>query len=204
MQPVRSATGEGAGEPPDARTDAGRPRPRGSTVAWLVVGGIGGALVALAVVLAAGLLLTSPETASLAPHFVEEATAAGVQHVYGGPFPYVVGGGVATFDCNGDRLPDLYFAGGSNPAALYRNESPLGGALRFTQVPDPVTDLASVTGAYPVDIDGDGLTDLAVLRNGGNVLLRGVGDWSSETFGPFPRGSQRMTKPPLGSACSIS
>ena len=40
MQPVRSATGEGAGEPPDARTDTGRPRPRGSTVAWLVVGGV--------------------------------------------------------------------------------------------------------------------------------------------------------------------
>ena len=43
-----------------------------------------------------------------------------------------------------------------NPAALYRNESPVGGALRFAQVPDPATDLTSVTGAYPIDIDGDG------------------------------------------------
>ncbi len=31
-------------------------------------------------------------------------------------------------------------------------------------------------GAYPIDIDGDGLTDLAVLRDGENVLLRGLGD----------------------------
>ena len=54
------------------------------------------------------------------------------------------------------RRPDLYFAGGTNPAALYRNESPVGGALRFAQVPDPATDLTRVVGAYPLDIDGDG------------------------------------------------
>jgi hypothetical protein len=50
-----------------------------------------------------------------------------------------------------------------------------------------VTDLASVTGAYPLDIDGDGHTDLAVLRRGGNVILRGLGDCRFEsangTFG---------------------
>ena len=100
---------------------------------------------------------------------------------------YFVGGGVATFDCDDDRRPDLFFAGGSNPAALYRNESPVGGALRFAKVPDPVHDLTSVTGAYPIDVDGDALTDLAVLRNGGNVLLRGVGDCrferANETWG---------------------
>src|SRR5690606_9551568 len=33
-----------------------------------------------------------------------------------------------------------------------------------------------VTGAYPLDIDGDGLLDLAVLRVGANVLLQGQGD----------------------------
>ncbi len=43
-------------------------------------------------------------------------------------------------------------------------------------VASPVTDLAAVIGAYPLDIDGDGNVDLAVLRVGGNVLLRGVGD----------------------------
>jgi hypothetical protein len=43
-------------------------------------------------------------------------------------------------------------------------------------MPDAVTDLTSVVGAYPVDIDGDGHIDLAVLRYGENVLLRGLGD----------------------------
>jgi hypothetical protein len=48
--------------------------------------------------------------------------------------------------------------------------------LKFGQIPDPVTDLTEVTGAYPLDIDGDGLTDLAILRIGPNVLLRGLGN----------------------------
>ena len=87
-----------------------------------------------------------------------------------------MGGGVAAFDCNGDGRQDLYLAGGADSAALYRNDSPVGGALHFTQLHDPATDLDEVTGAYPLDIDGDGVTDLAVLRVGGNVLLRGLGD----------------------------
>jgi hypothetical protein len=109
------------------------------------------------------------------PHFAEETSSAGIDHTYDGGFEYAVGGGVAAFDCNGDGKPDLYLAGGSGSAALYRNDSPIGGALRFVRLPDPATDLAGVNGAYPIDIDGDGVTDLVVLRNGENVLLRGVG-----------------------------
>jgi enediyne biosynthesis protein E4 len=111
-----------------------------------------------------------------APHFVDEATTAGIDHVYDGDFEFYVGGGVAVFDCDDDGRPDLYFAGGTNPATLYRNESPVGGALRFTELTDPVTDQLDVTGAYPLDIDGDGRIDLAVLRRGGNALLKGLGD----------------------------
>ena len=62
-----------------------------------------------------------------APHFVEET--AGIDHRYAGGFEYYVGGGVATFDCDGDGRSDLYLAGGEEPAALYRNDSPAGGAL---------------------------------------------------------------------------
>ena len=36
---------------------------------------------------------------------------------------------MAAFDCTGDGLPELYVAGGTNPAALFRNESQPGGAL---------------------------------------------------------------------------
>ena len=83
---------------------------------------------------------------------------------------------VAAFDCDDDERTDLYLAGGEGDAALYRNRSELGGSLRFEQAADPSTDLASVTGAYPVDIDGDGHIDLAVLRLGEDVILRGLGD----------------------------
>ncbi len=109
------------------------------------------------------------------PRFVEEAAAAGIEHVYDGEFEFFVGGGVAVLDCDGDGRPDLYFAGGSEPAALYRNRSRVGGALRFELLPDPVTDLSRVTGAYPLDIDADRYVDLAVLRYGENVVLRGLG-----------------------------
>ena len=110
------------------------------------------------------------------PRFVDETTAAGIDHTYDGEFEFFVGGGVAAFDCDDDGRAELFFAGGSEPAALYRNESAVGGALRFARQASPVTDLTAVTGAYPLDIDSDGHVDLAVLRRGGNVVLRGRGD----------------------------
>lgn len=110
------------------------------------------------------------------PRFVEETAQAGLLHVYDGDWEFFVGGGVAVFDCNADGRPDLFFAGGQNPASLYRNESAVDGALRFSRLHDPAVELTAVSGAYPLDIDGDGIVDLAVLRVGENVLLRGRGD----------------------------
>lgn len=143
--------------------------------------GIGGVVAVVAIAaIAAAVLLGAPGSPSLTaalgpPHFVDEAASAGLVHTFDGGPTFAVGGGLATFDCNGDGEPDLYIAGGSNPAALYRNDSPVGGALRFTALPSPVTDLTGVMGAYPLDIDGDGQVDLAVLRAGGLQLLRGLG-----------------------------
>ncbi|MEX1287709.1 MAG: CRTAC1 family protein, partial [Acidimicrobiia bacterium] len=94
---------------------------------------------------------------------------------YDGEFTFFVGGGVAVLDCDDDDLPDLYLAGGTNPAGLFRNVSSTGGPLAFEPVADPATDLEGVTGAYPLDVDADGIGDLAVLRVGENVLLRGLG-----------------------------
>jgi hypothetical protein len=118
----------------------------------------------------------TPTAALGAPHFVDETATAGIDQVYDGAgTTFAVGGGVAVFDCNGDGKPDIYAGGGSNPAALYRNDGPVGGALKFTRINDPVTDLTNVIGAYPLDIDGDGNVDLAVLRVGGAELLHGLG-----------------------------
>jgi hypothetical protein len=118
----------------------------------------------------------TPTTPLGPPHFVDETDSSSIDHVYAGDASFAVGGGVAVFDCTGSGKPDLYLAGGSNPAAVYRNDSAIGGPLKFSRVPDPVTDRVDVNGAYPIDIDGDGITDLVVLRNGETVLLRGLGD----------------------------
>ncbi|MFN4156998.1 MAG: CRTAC1 family protein [Gemmobacter sp.] len=104
------------------------------------------------------------------------ADQAGLDGTFAGDWQYMVGGGAAAFDCSGDGFPDLYVAGGEDPARLYVNESPRAGPLAFRRLPAPATDLDAVTGAYPLDIDGDAITDLIVLRVGENVLLRGLGD----------------------------
>ena len=125
-------------------------------------------------------LVTSTPQALPAPRFVEEAIAAGLEHRYDGEFMFFVGGGVAIFDCDDDGRQDLYIAGGEEPAALFRNESPVGGSLAFAPISANETDLDQVVGAYPLDIDGDGIDDIAVLRLGENVLLRGRGDCTFE------------------------
>ena len=122
----------------------------------------------------------SPGGDVAAPRFVEESAADGIDHRYDGEWEFFVGGGLAVFDCDADGRPDLYAAGGTEPARLYRNRSAIGGALAFTRVEDGATDLTLVTGAYPIDIDGDDAVDLAVLRRGENVLLRGRGDCAFE------------------------
>jgi hypothetical protein len=114
--------------------------------------------------------------AGAVPHFVDETDSAGIDFTYTGDFDYAVGGGMAAFDCTGNGKPSLYFAGGSQPAALFRNDTPVGGPLRFTRLESPVTDLTGVMGAYPIDIQGHGVTDLVVLRYGETVLLEGLGN----------------------------
>jgi hypothetical protein len=120
------------------------------------------------------------ESGPVVPKLIDESKSAGIDHVYGGEFEHFVGGGVATFDCNDDEKPEIYLAGGANPAALYVNRSPVGGAFRFESKPSATTDLMAVTGAYPIDIDSDDVTDLVVLRRKGNAVLRGLGDCSFE------------------------
>lgn len=143
-------------------------------VAGVVVGAVAtGAVVALAAGLIRG---DAPTNALGVPAFVDDTDTAGIDHVYDGEFQHFVGGGVAVMDCNDDMLLDMFVAGGTEPAGLFVNQSKIGGEIVFTPAPDPVTDLVGVTGAYPLDVDSDGVMDLAVLMVGGNVMLRGIGD----------------------------
>ena len=108
------------------------------------------------------------------PKFVEITDHSGIDSRYTGDWEYMVGGGVATFDCNGDGFPDLLIAGGTSPAKFYQNISTKGGAIRF-EAKTSGLELDKVIGAYPIDIDGDGIIDLVLLRVGEPVLMRGLG-----------------------------
>ena len=112
------------------------------------------------------------------PVMHEEAIAAGINHIYAGPWEYFVGGGAAAFDCDGDRRPDIALAGGVNAARLFVNRSRAGGPLAFEPVPGaiPASVAHNVTGLYPLDVDNDGHKDLIVLRVGENAILRGGPD----------------------------
>ncbi|MEJ6398553.1 CRTAC1 family protein [Yoonia sp. 208BN28-4] len=115
--------------------------------------------------------LLTAGTAQADPAF-ENRSDALPDHSYTGGWEHFVGGGVAVFDCNGDLLPDIFAAGGSTPARLMRN----AGDFTFSNMPLP--DMTGVTGAYPLDIDNDGVIDLFVMRAGPNIALRGGPDCS--------------------------
>ncbi|MDM7930446.1 CRTAC1 family protein [Tabrizicola sp.] len=108
------------------------------------------------------------------PVFADETASSGIDTIYEGDWEYMVGGGVASFDCSGDRFPDLFVSGGAGPSALYINRSAQGGQLVFEKTDELTLDAA--IGAYPLDIDSDGVMDLVVLRLGENRLYRGLGD----------------------------
>jgi hypothetical protein len=120
--------------------------------------------------------------ANAEPLFVSIARDLGIQHRYTGGWEHFVGGGVATFDCNGDLLPELYIAGGESPAALLLNKSVRGNDILYIEAtPEPLA-LTGVVGAYPLDVDADGIQDLFILRVGANQLLKGGADCSFAQF----------------------
>ncbi|MEM9224210.1 MAG: CRTAC1 family protein [Pseudomonadota bacterium] len=131
------------------------------------------------------------QSADAGPRFRDLSQTLPVPHIYGGDWEHFVGGGVAVFDCNADGFPDVFAAGGENPARLFVNTAKVPGeTINFTLAEAPAKDLTGVIGAYPLDIDGDGHLDLFVLRVGENRVLRGEGDCSfsrvDDTWGIAP------------------
>lgn len=131
-------------------------------------------LTLLLAVLAVPVLVTQVLAEPVIPGFSEETATSGIDTVYQGEWEYMVGGGVASFDCSGDRFPDLFLSGGAAPSALYINRSSVAGPLSFEKT--DALSLDAVLGAYPLDIDSDGMLDLVVLRLGQNRIYRGLGD----------------------------
>ena len=112
--------------------------------------------------------------ALLIPKFIEETDSAGLQLRFEGEAEYLVGGGVAAFDCDADGMPDLYLTGGVNRAKFYRNISVRGGALKLREERSGL-EVTNAVGAYPLDLDGDGNIDVVVLRVGEVQIYRGLG-----------------------------
>jgi enediyne biosynthesis protein E4 len=108
------------------------------------------------------------------PRFVEETDTAGLQSRFEGQDEFMVGGGVAVFDCDNDGLPEVYVTGGQNKAKFYRNKSTRGGPVKLQEERSGL-ELTLATGAYPIDIDGDGNIDLVVLRVGEVEVFKGLG-----------------------------
>lgn len=125
------------------------------------------------------LLAVSAQIAGAEVRF-EDRSVALPDHSYEGGWEHFVGGGVAVFDCDGDDLPDIFAAGGSRPAMLLRNQ----GGFEFFAA--PLLQITDTTGAYPLDFDADGYTDLFVLRVGQNVLLRGGAACTFEPANALP------------------
>jgi enediyne biosynthesis protein E4 len=110
----------------------------------------------------------------LMPSFVEETATSGIDQKFLGDWQYMVGGGVAAFDCNADGFEDVLIAGGEAPAKFYRNTSKQGGELKFAAETSGL-ELDAVLGTYPLDINSDGNVDLVLLRVGENVVMKGNG-----------------------------
>ena len=121
---------------------------------------------------------TTPAAALPAPRFVEEARPPGSTTSYDGEFEFFVGGGVGGLRLRRRRaLQTCISPAVSNPAALFRNESPIGGALRFTPLAGPGDGPGRRHRRLPARRGrrrGD--ATLPSCGVGENVLLRGLGD----------------------------
>jgi hypothetical protein len=133
----------------------------------------------------------TPRAESSVVQFRNVATAAGLRFTHSDSpagskyFVDSAPGGLAVFDYNGDRRPDIFFTNGAATPSLqktsqihwnrlYRND----GNMRFTDVTDAagVRGVGYAMGVAAADYDNDGHVDLFVAGVRDNQLLRNRGD----------------------------
>jgi|GEM_PF-1813282 len=88
------------------------------------------AQLALAASLLVSALAGTAQTTPAPVRFIEETDSAGLQVRFEGDFEFQVGGGVASFDCDDDGLPEVFVTGGVSKSKLYRNRSSRGGPIK--------------------------------------------------------------------------
>ncbi len=143
---------------------------------------VGAAVVIIALVLIGALgasraLLGDATAGALgAPRFVDETVASGLDHRLDDGYTASIGGGVAVLDCDDDGSPGPLPCGWCQPGCPVPERQRGGRSAPVQGHRGSAPRRGGRNGAYPIDIDGDGHVDLAVLRVGGIDLLRGLGD----------------------------
>src|SRR5882724_2676997 len=133
--------------------------------------------------------VTDPKAPVVFEDVTDKTALAGFKHRSGSPQKNYIfettSGGVAIFDYDGDKLPDVYLVNGSTVAAMEGKEKPPSGAL-YHNLGDwkfeDVTDKAGVAnerwgmGVAIGDYDNDGRPDMYVTNFGVSRLYHNNGD----------------------------
>lgn len=167
----------------------------------VLVVALGSAVVLLVVVLVVLINLTAPEVFERASRtmpptplaatdldpftatFTDVASSSGVTAVQSSGakgerlLPETMGSGIALGDFDGDLDDDLLLLSVGSTPTLYRNDSPLGGPIRFTDVTEGsgLGSILNSTTAALGDYDGDGRIDILVGTLDADHLLRNIG-----------------------------
>ena len=148
---------------------------------------------------------TEPFAKTSVPLFIDATAASGVDFVHQngsvGTFHMaeLMGAGVAVADFDNDGDLDLYLVQGGaleGPRSeepgdrLYRNDTPPGGHLRFTDITvgSGLVAQGYGMGVATGDVDNDGWLDLYVTNRGSNQLFRNRGPSTGLSTGPSTDG----------------